>query len=608
MTLQTLNNSFQTKNRGDVNANLMKKNLNSRLVAACLFAAIFVLVWACKKEDAVPPKSAEKAISAFSFGSLSPAVVGLVSGNSIMASVPFGTDLKLAPTITLSAKATVSPASGSVQDFSNTITYTVTAENATTQTYTVSVSVGVAPKSMAKDITAFAFNGLTPAVNCTIDATTKVISGTLPAGTDATKLVPTLTLSPKATVTPATGAAQDFSKDVTYTVTAEDGSTQAYTTKIAIPKLMTVTVNCDNVPLVWEDLGDGVDYVVTCNVRIEKDVVIKPGVKIQFEAGAGFRVYSGANFSLNMVGTKEKPIILEGKTATIGAWKGLEFSQNKSLKNQWEYVTVRHAGDGLTGGLEINDSNVWIKNCVFSNNKGFGISVTNASTDFKAFESNTFVNNTKSAIELFFTQVGFLDSKSSYNNNGNNYILIKKVNFQSDITEEITFQKLNVPYRIQDIIYMPQKLTLKPGVVIEFGNDAGIDVNQKTGALMADGTAADPIKLIGYLPNTKGVWAGILLESNNIENKLNYCIIDGAGSKDISTTNFNFWFEKTATAAVTMDGTGYKGSYRTIVTNCTITNSGGYGIAYSIYSKDAVTVKDNTFKDNTKANVIEFSY
>jgi len=465
-------------------------------------------------------------------------------------------------------------------------------------------------KSSAKDITKFSFAALSPAVDATIDASAKTISATVPAATDVTKLVPTITISDKATVNPATGTAQDFSKEVSYTVTAEDASTAVWkvNVKVTAPVATTKTIDCNTtIPEVWDDLGDGVDYVVKCNIRIEKDVVIKPGVKIQFEVGAGFRVYSGANYSLNMLGTKEKPIILEGKTATAGAWKGLEFSQNKSLKNQWEYVTIRHAGDGLTGGLQISDSNIWIKNSVFSDNKGFGIAA-DQNVNFKAFESNTFANNTKSALELFFTQVTVLDSKSSYNNNGNNYISVKKVSFQSDITDAVTFQKLNVPYRIEEIIAMPQKLTLNPGVVIEFGNNAGIDINQKTGALVADGTASDPIKLIGYLPNTKGVWAGILLESNNIENKLNYCIIDGAGSKEISTTNFSFWFEKTATAAVTIDGTGYKESYRAIVTNCTVTNSGGYGIGYSVYSKNAVTVKDNTFKGNTKTDIIEFSY
>lgn len=50
-------------------------------------------------------------------------------------------ELKLAPVITVSEKATVSPASGVVQDFSNgkTVVYTVVAEDGTVKEYTVSI-------------------------------------------------------------------------------------------------------------------------------------------------------------------------------------------------------------------------------------------------------------------------------------------------------------------------------------------------------------------------------------------------------------------------------------------------------------------------------------
>lgn len=52
---------------------------------------------------------------------------------------------KLMPTIEVSEKATVTPASGAAQDFSNgkTVTYTVTAENGTKVTYTASISANV---------------------------------------------------------------------------------------------------------------------------------------------------------------------------------------------------------------------------------------------------------------------------------------------------------------------------------------------------------------------------------------------------------------------------------------------------------------------------------
>jgi len=87
-------------------------------------------------------------------------------------------------------------------------------------------------KSSAKAITKFSFAALSPAVEATIDATAKTISATVPAGTDATKLIPTITVSDKATISPATGVAQDFSKGVSYTVTAEDASSQNFTVTV----------------------------------------------------------------------------------------------------------------------------------------------------------------------------------------------------------------------------------------------------------------------------------------------------------------------------------------------------------------------------------------
>lgn len=89
-------------------------------------------------------------------------------------------------------------------------------------------------KSAAKDITKFSFAALSPAVDAIIDATVKTISATVPAATDVTKLVPTITVSDKATISPASGVAQDFSKEVSYTVTAEDASTVVYRVKTVI--------------------------------------------------------------------------------------------------------------------------------------------------------------------------------------------------------------------------------------------------------------------------------------------------------------------------------------------------------------------------------------
>ncbi|PWK26521.1 uncharacterized protein DUF5018 [Arcicella aurantiaca] len=107
-----------------------------------------------------------------------------------------------------------------------------------------------AVKSAAKDITKFSFSALSPVVEATIDATTKAITATVPAGTDVTKLVPTITISDKATISPATGVAQDFSKEVSYTVTAEDGGMVVW--KVNVTKLV-VAQSCQLIGITVDD-------------------------------------------------------------------------------------------------------------------------------------------------------------------------------------------------------------------------------------------------------------------------------------------------------------------------------------------------------------------
>ncbi len=177
-----------------------------------------------------------KAITAFNFKGLTPNVTGTVNeaSKTIALTVPYGTYVtSLVPTITHTG-ASVSPNTGVAQNFTNPVTYTVTAADSSTQQYTVTVTVAADP---AKAITAFNFKGLTPNVTGTVNEASKTIALTVPYGTDVTSLVPTITHT-GASVSPNTGVAQNFTNPVEYTVTAADSATQKYTvtvTKAANP-------------------------------------------------------------------------------------------------------------------------------------------------------------------------------------------------------------------------------------------------------------------------------------------------------------------------------------------------------------------------------------
>ena len=168
------------------------------------------------------PANTETDITSFDIPELvAPATIDN-SLHTVVGSVPYGTDLTaLVPSIAVSAGATIDPVSGAAIDFSAPVTYTVTAEDGTTiQDWVVTIQ---ALPNTETDITSFNIPELlAPA---TIDNSLHTVVGSVPYGTDLTALVPSIAVSAGATIDPVSGAATDFSAPVTYTVTAEDGTT-----------------------------------------------------------------------------------------------------------------------------------------------------------------------------------------------------------------------------------------------------------------------------------------------------------------------------------------------------------------------------------------------
>ncbi|MFD2432148.1 hypothetical protein ACFSO9_00520 [Mesonia maritima] len=119
----------------------------------------------------------------------------------------------------------------------------------------------------------------------------------------------------------------------------------------------TVLLDCDSFQsnnsdalFVLEDIGEGVDYLIDCVVSVEVDLVIEPGVVVQFTNGAGMKVKEQG--SLNAVGTQSKPITFTSASETKGAWKGI-ITDSEKIKNRFDYVTIEYAGDdGLTSNSE----------------------------------------------------------------------------------------------------------------------------------------------------------------------------------------------------------------------------------------------------------------
>ena len=150
--------------------------------------------------------------------------------------VEAGTDVtNLVSTFTLSDRATakvgtVTQVSGITEnDFTSTVTYSVTAEDGTTkQNWTVTVSIAANDETR---FLSFSF-GIPPQTgSATISAVMHTINVRVESGTDVTSLAPTFTLSNGASakvneaVQSSGVTANNYTNAVTYTITAEDGTT-----------------------------------------------------------------------------------------------------------------------------------------------------------------------------------------------------------------------------------------------------------------------------------------------------------------------------------------------------------------------------------------------
>ncbi len=132
----------------------------------------------------------------------------------------------LIPYIEISTDATISPLG--VQDFTNPITYIVTAQDGSTIGYEVIITLTL---SSSKQILSFIFKAednlsITDDIEGTINEDLKTIEFVYTNGVDLSLLQPTLEVSPKSSIDK--DGPQNFTNTILYKVTAEDGSITDY--------------------------------------------------------------------------------------------------------------------------------------------------------------------------------------------------------------------------------------------------------------------------------------------------------------------------------------------------------------------------------------------
>ncbi len=178
-----------------------------------------------------------------SFAFVNPPVSGKIdqTARTILVTVPYGTDLTNLVAVFETTGSNVQmngfdQKSGmTANDFSKEKVYVVTAQDGSKAEYVVRVTIAAATGRM---LTSFGF--LEPAVAGTINETDKTVTVTVPFGTNLSSLVARFTASEHAvvrvgSVIQTSGVTpNDFSAKKTYTIVAQDGSTQDYAVVVSM--------------------------------------------------------------------------------------------------------------------------------------------------------------------------------------------------------------------------------------------------------------------------------------------------------------------------------------------------------------------------------------
>ena len=268
------------------------------------------------------------------------------------------------------------------------------------------------------------------------------------------------------------------------------------------------TINTDTV---LKNGPSDIDYFVFRNkqVYVTAKLEIEPGVVIVFDEGSSMVI--GETGSLISNGTVNEKVVLRGKDINRdGYWKGIQAESDISLKhtNIYNAGSEKIDSDGeqaavymKKGELDITDSSILLSG-------GCGISLDVESTLSNTSGGNTITSNQKGDI-----------------------CREPKI-LSSPIFKETVLKNgpLKVDYIVPRGHYLQVKalLTIEPGVVIEFAEDAAMSVVDG-GKLICKSETSKVIEFVGKKRAPK-FWRGIHIETEG--NLMKNVVIESAGDSN----------------------------------------------------------------------------
>jgi hypothetical protein len=277
-----------------------------------------------------------------------------------------------------------------------------------------------------------------------------------------------------------------------------------------------------------DDPNRPVDFIVPCVARVLGNIVIKPSVVIEFEDDAGLKVDDGY---LKVEGTAAKKVVFTGVTKVKGSWRGI-YVYSESVNNVIDHAVISYGGGNSfnsnndRGNLICYTCKISVTNSTIDNGKEHGFNSRYTSSQVLTFENNTVTDNDKYPI-FSVTNAGHnFNASNDFTGNAMDFIFLKA---GQGLDGNRTWENSSVPYLVDGQLKVEnnESLTIEAGTSLLFEDEGSITV-RNGGFLATEGTSTNMVLLSGIVEQP-GSWRGILNESDDQRNVIDYTEIAYAG-------------------------------------------------------------------------------
>ena len=371
------------------------------------------------------------------------------------------------------------------------------------------------------------------------------------------------------------------------------------------PSLPAVTIE-DAVVTFVGGVDTQISFGGNISLYVGSDVVIKGGMNISnfvaFNTSGDNTIFLEENTAILVGGMTANGLNFAGENGAT--WQGIYVgSQGFQMLNSSvvDAGSAPISGSGIAGideraAIYANSAVSRFENNNIYNSGGYGLyvgSISHSQNSSTNLDGNVFENNAEAAISVVQEHASSYSIGNSFTTPAN-VAAIEVRGSSSQSAGNTTWSDLGDDnyFYIQDFLNIASNMTIGEGAHFKFEDNKGIDF---TGVnFTVTGTESNPIIFEGIVSGTAS-WYGIKIGNNNASSiTMTHATIDGGGIAMFSGASED--------ANLVIDGTG-----NASVTNCTFSNSDGYGALIELNATEydfEAAENSNTFTNNASGNIL----